>query len=284
MTRYLYDNDDINEENKIIRKMNLGKIPIMLNSDYCILQNKEFLKDGSECIYDYGGYFIINGNEKVVVSQDRIAENRTYVFLDSKSTFYSHIREIRSVPDNMFGPPKLVTLKLSSKPTQFGKFIRTTMHQIKHEIPLFVLFRALGIESDKEIIEYICYDIKDKKNEIIIKELVGSVEDSCKITTQADALEYLSKYLNIIGYPKEFLSNKNRRINIIREILKNELLPHVGESYQKKALYLGYMTRKLLKCYLGLLPLDDRDSYINKRIETPGFLMANLLDNIIAKL
>ena len=65
-----------------------------------------------ECRNDLGGYFIIDGKEKVIVSQDRIAENKTYVFKDNKLSTYSYIAEIRSVPENIFSPPKLTVLKL----------------------------------------------------------------------------------------------------------------------------------------------------------------------------
>ena len=149
------ENYDIICKDKQINNINLGKIPIMVNSNYCTLNKQLELKKNNECLYDHGGYFIINGNEKVVVSQDRIAENKTYVFKDNKVSTYSYIAEIRSVPDNVFSPPKLTVLKLSAKETQFGKYIRVIIHHIKTDIPIFILFRALGIESDKEIIEYI---------------------------------------------------------------------------------------------------------------------------------
>ena len=124
--------------NKVIKNICLGKVPIMVGSNYCNLklnsQTHESVK--SECKYDAGGYFIVNGNEKVVISHDRIAENKTYVFTDNKlSSQYSHVAEIRSVPDNLFGPPKLTSLKLSSKPTQFGNYIKANIHHIRTEIP-----------------------------------------------------------------------------------------------------------------------------------------------------
>jgi DNA-directed RNA polymerase II subunit RPB2 len=276
--------DKIHYERKTIKKVNIGKIPIMLRSNYCILSKPYFHKIQDECKYDYGGYFIVNGNEKVVVSQDRIAENRTYVFLESKVTQYSHVAEIRSVPDSTFGPPKLTTIKLSSKPTQFGRYIRVSIHHIRHEIPLFILFRALGLCSDKEIVEYIVYDVTQPDVQTIMYELKGSIEEANNVMYPNQALEYLSKYLNITGYPREFLQDKEQRINIIRDILRKEFLPHTTEDYHKKALYLGYMVNKLLRCYLGKIPLDDRDSYINKRVDTPGILLANLFRQYYGKL
>lgn len=287
---YIDVNNDNKEDyniiykNKKIKNINLGKLPIMVNSKYCVLKNANMLLDEkNECKYDHGGYFIINGNEKVVVSQDRIAENKTYVFKDNKASSYSYIAEIRSVPENIFSPPKLTVLKLSSKETQFGKYIRVVIHHIKHDIPIFILFRALGIESDKEIIEYILYDLDDKYNQKLARYLKGCIEESNSYLYNYEALEYLSKYLTIIGYPKETLNKSENKIKIIKDILRKDFLPHVGDSFKKKALYLGYMVAKLIKCSLNITPLDDRDSYINKRIDTPGIMMANLFRQYYGK-
>jgi len=277
------ENNVYNIEQKQINNVLLGKIPIMVRSNYCVLSDPSSVLNGNECKYDYGGYFIINGNEKVVISQDRIAENKTYVFLNTKPGPYSHIAEIRSVHENRLGIPKITALKLSSKSNQYGRYIRVNIHHIKHDIPLFVLFKALGLSNDKEIIEYIVHDIDNPNNITLISELAGSVEESNDVMCQRDALEYLVKYLNITGHPKEFMSNKVYRLNVVREVLEREFLPHVGCSFGKKALYLGVMTNKLLKCYLGMREYDDRDSYINKRVDTTGVLMANLLRQYYGK-
>ena len=276
--------DQLVRDTKTIKKVNIGKIPIMLHSNYCVLKEPGFNNSMDECRYDYGGYFNVNGNEKVVVSQDRISENKTFVFLDTKLSTYSHISEIRSVPDNTFGPPKLTSIKLSSKTNQHGKYMKATIHHVRHDIPVFILFRALGLCSDKEIVQFIVYDIDTPLGKLMINELKGSIDDASGVVTPLQALEYLSKHLNITGYPKEHLYNKDHRINIVRDILKKEFLPHVGEDYAKKALYLGYMVHKLIRCYLGHIPLDDRDSYINKRVDTPGILMANLFRQYYGKL
>ena len=282
-THSITDEGEISIDTKELKNVLLGKIPIMVKSNYCILNNKSTLISGHECKYDYGGYFLINGNEKVIISQDRISENKTYVFVNNKISTYSHIAEIRSVQENKLGVPKITSLKLSAKGNQFGRYIRANIHHIKNDVPVFILFKALGLISDKEILQYILYDINDPLNDILATELIGSIEESNNIQCPRDAFEYLSRYLNITGYPKEILNNKNHRINIIRNVLCTEFLPHVGREFHKKALYLGYMVNKLLKCFLGLREFDDRDSYINKKIDTPGVLMANLFRQYYGK-
>lgn len=268
-------------ENKKLSGVSLGRIPIMIKSKYCVLSSTVGYKH-NECKYEPGGYFIINGNEKVVISQDRIAENRTACFVSNKVTHYSHIAEIRSVADNICSVPKATVLKLSSRANHFGRYIRVNIHHVKADVPLFVIFRALGVESDRDICQYVVHDMD--QNEILLRELVGSIEDANMIRTERQALEYLSRHLNISGHPKEVLNHPDRRIGIVRNILVKELLPHVGSSLHKKALYLGHMCHKLLSCYLELQPFDDRDSYINKRIDTPGILLTNLFRQYYGKL
>ena len=279
--------EEVMEYSSEVKKLNnisLGKIPIMVNSRYCVLTANPDCTNVNQCKYDPGGYFVINGNEKVIISQDRICENKTHVFTNSKLTAYTYIAEIRSVAENKFGVPKTTTLKLSSKHTQYGKYIRVNIHHIKHDLPLFILFKALGVESDKQILQYIVHDVTDPKKEMILKELIGTIHEAHSVTCARDALEYMSKYLQINGYPREIINNKEHRLNILRTILEKEFLPHVGTDFRKKALYLGYMVNKLIHCHLGLWNTDDRDSYVNKRVDSPGVLMANLFRQYYGKM
>ena len=278
----LDDNGDYVIETKRLNGVSLGKIPIMVKSNYCILKNQNI--ESNECKYDYGGYFIINGNEKVVISQDRISENKTFVFLNNKVSTYSHIAEIRSVQENRLGVPKITSIKMSAKPNQFGHYIRVNIHHIKTDIPLFILFKAFGLSNDKEIIEYIVYNVNSKIGTLIASNLMACVEEANQVMCQRDAIEYLAKYLNITGYPREYMTNKINRINIVRNVLEKEVLPHVGKDLKKKALYLGYMVNKLIQCYLGLKEFDDRDSYINKRVDTPGVLLSSIFRQYYGKM
>lgn len=272
------DTQDYVTETRRFNNILLGKIPLMIRSKYCILSHTHI---PDECPFDYGGYFIVNGNEKVVISQDRMAENRPYVFLNNKAGPYSHVIEVRSVGDLKFGVPKTTTLKLSTKPNQFGRFIRATVHHVKHDVPVFVLFKALGIVTDREIVRYIVPNMET--DGAIVNELVGCIEDGSGVTSQAEALDYLMRFTNMNGHPRELLGNKEYRASVLLTILHKEFIPHVGLDFKKKALYLGYMVCKLLRCGMGLQALDDRDSYINKRIDTPGVLIAGLFRQYYGK-
>ena len=143
----LINEDGIMERSEVsVPGVCLGKIPIMVRSKACILSQMPALgeDDGrKECRYDMGGYFIVNGNEKVIISQDRISENRTLVFSPNGNADGLHA-EIRSMPDGVFLPPKTTSLHLSGKPNHMGRIIRLSTSFLRSEVPLFVMFRAMS--------------------------------------------------------------------------------------------------------------------------------------------
>ena len=267
---------------KHIKKVNIGKIPIMVRSKYCLL-NSENINTNEECKFDLGGYFIINGNEKGVICQEKIAENKTYVFKSSKSNSkYSHIAEIKSVSNIGFNTPKNVSVKYSSKDTLSGRVLKATIPHCKSDIPLFILFRAFGVISDKEILKYITYNIED--NTELLQWLEPSIEEASIVTNQNDALEYILRTSTILGQPKDIKLSREKRIILFREMIERDVLSHVGHDLKSKALYLGYMVKKLYSCFTNKVNYDDRDSYCNKRVETSGYLMAILFRQYFTKL
>ena len=282
------NSNGIIERNEIkVANVIIGKIPIMVKSKACILNTMPGIAEDNgknECRYDPGGYFIINGNEKVIISQDRIAENKCLIFSANGSVTDGLTAEIRSVQDGIFLPPKTTSISMSSKPTHLGRIIRINSSFLRVEVPLFIIFRVLGITSDKEIIQHIVFDTDNVKNQKLINELAATIEDASDIYTQEDAITYLTKYIGITGKPKEYLEKPEITRNVIIQIIKNDFLPHVGPNLCRKAAYLGYMVRKLLNTYLGYKKLDNRDSYIHKRIDTPGILLSNLFRQCYGKL
>jgi DNA-directed RNA polymerase II subunit RPB2 len=304
-------------DTKRFQSVGLGRIPIMVRSNYCQLElalapmRVQYAKvadaddvDGGggggggggsgsgariapqstdECVHDRGGYFVINGSEKVVISQDRIAENRTYVFLNTKATCFSHVAEIRSVQEARFGVPKTLTLKLASKANHFGRPIKLVLHHIKHDVPLFIVFRALGVETDRDIVRFVVLDPDDPAAGQLADALVGSMDDGSSIRSTRLAQEYLAQHLAVPHHQQHVNLSAEHRAATLRNVLRKDFLPHVGPELLCKALYLGHMVRRLLRCQLGLCPVDDRDSYINKRLDTPGVLLANLFRQYYGK-
>ena len=281
---HVLNDDGVNERHEhTLTGICIGKIPIMIRSKACVLTQMPSIADEHECRYDYGGYFLINGNEKVIISQDRISENKTLVFAPN-SNGDGLYAEIRSMPDGIYLPPKTTSLHLSGKSNHQGNIIRLSASFIRTEIPLFVMFRALGIESDKDIYAHIVFDVNSIKNQRMIANLAASSEDACDIHTQQDALMYILKVMGSTGVPREYLDQPDRAIAILQNIIRNDFLAHTGKSFRKKALYLGYMVNKILSIHLGYMDYDNRDSYLNKRIDTPGILFSNLFRQCYGKL
>jgi DNA-directed RNA polymerase II subunit RPB2 len=270
---------------KTLPKINIGKLPIMLKSSICVLKQNSHINPmyTGECSMDCGGYFIIKGSEKTVLGQERAAENRVYCFDGKNTAKWDWFAEIKSVPDFKCISPKQIEMMISSKNNGFGNGIFVSVPRIKQPIELFVLFRALGVESDKDIAKYILLDIEDEKQEDLLKRLQASMIDANKYMTQEDAIKHITSFVAYtpLNMDKETGMRKKREFTI--EVLDSDLFPHC-HTLQQKLYLLGYMAKKLIQTSLGHLPPDDRDSYINKRIELTGTLLNNLFRNYFNKL
>jgi DNA-directed RNA polymerase II subunit RPB2 len=270
---------------KVLPKINIGKLPIMLKSSICVLtQNKHIHSEYTEeCSMDSGGYFIIKGSEKTVLGQERAAENRVYCFDGKNTTKWNWFAEIKSVPDFKCISPKQIEMMIASKNNGFGNGIYITIPRIKNPIELYVLFRAVGILSDKEITKFIILDVNDKEHSDLLQFLQASVIDANKYMTQEDALRHITASVAYtpINLDKETGARKKREFTI--EVLNNDLFPHC-QTLNQKLYLIGYMARKLIQTSLGWIPPDDRDSYLNKRIELTGTLLNNLFRNYFNKL
>jgi DNA-directed RNA polymerase II subunit RPB2 len=271
---------------KTLPKIHIGKLPIMLKSNICVLNQYKYVdtKHTGECKYDAGGYFIINGSEKTVLGQERAAENRVYCFNVSKNdTKYTWKAEIKSVPDFKCISPKQINMMISSKNNGFGFPICLQIPRIKQPIPLFIVFRALGIESDKEICEYILLNISLDKNKQILENLQASIIESNKIITYDDAIKYITSYVSFtpINMDKETGALKKHQFAL--EVLQNDLFPHC-QTIKQKVYLLGYMANKLSMASFERIQADDRDSYINKRVDLTGTSLNNLFRNYFNKL
>ena len=270
---------------KFLPKINIGKMPIMVKSSVCVLtQNRHIhpLHTG-ECHMDCGGYFIIKGSEKTVLGQERAAENKIYCFDGKNTTKWSYYAEIKSVPDYKCISPKQIEMMIASKNNGFGNGIYITIPRVKQPIELFVLFRALGVPNDKRICEYILLDVDTEVQSELLDFLQASIIDANKYTSQEDAMRHITASVAYmpVGMDKETGAKKKREF--AQEVLDTDLFPHCSTPSQKLVL-LGYMANKLIQTSKRLIPLDDRDSYVNKRIELTGTLLNNLFRNYFNKL
>ena len=248
-----------------MEKIYLGNFPIMLRSKMCLLNGltKNVRHTMGECRNDLGGYFIIDGKEKVIVSQERFADN--YIIVKDKfNDMYSHSVDLRSVSEDISKPVRTLSIRIVTEtPSLTNNNIVVVIPNVRKPIPLFILMRALGVLSDKEIIETCILDME--RYDYMVELFRPSVHDASIIFNQIEALKYIATH------------TKGKTINHAMEILMNYLVPHIGElNFKQKAYYIGYMVKKLLLVYTKKEKPTDRDSYKYKRLETSGILIKDL--------
>lgn len=253
---------DGNEHIDVFSKVSLFKLPVMLKSKIC--NTCHVCENNKECIYDQGGYFVINGSEKVVVCQERRAENKIYVCKNSNPNIV--MAEVNSCDLNNFGSSKTTQLKLIYKNKNY--YFRVQMSYIKVEFPLFVIYKALGFITDKDIIDSIFLNDNSDYRDMIRFLMKTCADETEDIECQEDAIAFIDKSILNVSF---------------ESLIQHEFLPHVGTSLKKKALYLGLMVKNLLLVFFKRKKYDDRDSYLNKRIDHVGVLMGMILKQNLAK-
>jgi DNA-directed RNA polymerase II subunit RPB2 len=269
-----YKEDGNSYKTTIYRRVLFCKIPMMVQSKYCHLINltkTERIKHG-ECEYDKGGYFIINGKERVLVSQVRNIYNKILVNKIKNSSKYIMCAETRSMDDRR---EFSISIKMLLK--KDGKRIYLNISYFKTDIPIGIIFKVLGIFS-KEDIKNITNLHKIKDYNYMQNVLENIMNESYHIKTKNDALIYLCS--NLSNNVKE-----DNKLDYVKEIIKTQFIPHLGISHteKEKVLYFGMMVEKLLFTFKGLRHEDDKDDYINKRIDTPGILCYNLFRGLYTK-
>jgi len=261
-----YIGDEKKTHQTTLNKIYLGRFPIMLQSDLCILQglDKNVRFNMGECRNDYGGYFIIDGKEKVIISQEKFADNMLYIRANKDDDIYSHSAEIRSVSEDTSKPIRTTAVKIvAPSPSLSNKQIVVAVPNVRKPVPLFILMRALGVVSDKDIIKTCLLDLDN--NSSYIDYFIPSVHDANKFFTQQTALEFIAEL------------TKRGTISGVLEILSDYFLPHIGElNFLDKAYFLGYMVYRLLKVYTKEEKPTDRDNFKFKRVELSGSLIYDL--------
>ena len=258
----------------------------MLKSNICVLSQYKYVDNEhtGECSHDSGGYFIINGSEKTVLGQERAAENRVYCFNISKNnTKYDWSAEIKSVPDFKCISPKQINMMISSKNNGFGKPIVVQIPRVKQPIPLFIVFRALGVISDKEICEYILLNLAHEKCEQMLQNLQASIIEAHKYNNKEDAIRFIMSFVIYTPINMDKETGARKKYEFTLDVLNNDLYPHCNTP-QQKIFFLGYMAQKLMKANFELIKADDRDSYLNKRVDLTGSSLNNLFRNYFNKL
>ena len=256
------------EENDKMERVFVGKMPTMLKSRYCLLKDlsEQELYHWGECPYDQGGYFIINGSEKVLIAQEKPAGNIVQVFHKSADERIPYSAEIRSCLERGTRQISTTTVKYYKS----GPSIRVTLPYVKDDIPIPIVFRAFGIVSDEEILNHICFDQTDTQMMALLRH---GIDETQAYQSREAALDYISKRSNALGNSRE------KRLKHARDIMQKEFLPHISQtegSETRKAFFLGYMVHRMLQVVLGRREPDDRDHFGKKRLQLAGPLMAEI--------
>ena len=216
-----------------------------------------------ECRNDHGGYFIIDGKEKSIVCQEKFADNMLYI-RDKYNEIYSHSAEIRSVSEDASKPVRTTAIRIVEPSSKYtNQQIVVVIPNVRKPIPLFILMRALGIISDKKIIEFCLLDLE--KNSHLLELFIPSIHDANTIFSREVALKYIATF------------TKGKTVPHVLEILSNYFLPHIGEdNFIDKAYFVGYVVNNLIKVFTKQEKPTDRDSFKFKRVELTGKLIADL--------
>lgn len=242
-------------ERVIRRELPIGRIPIMLQSSNCILTGKSLkeLAELNECPIDPGGYFIVRGVEKVILIQEQLSKNRMIVDVDRKGSVGCS-----------------VTSSTHERKSRTSLIAKRGKYYLKHNsfmdsIPVVVVFKAMGVISDQEIVQLI------GSEEAILSVFAPSLEEcaNLKIFTQLQALDYIGskcRQIRTWGKPKS-------KVDEAADVLAGVVLAHVPVvefNYRMKCVYLALMVRRVILAQEDMVRVDDRDYYGNKRLELAG--------------
>ncbi|MHB1708535.1 MAG: DNA-directed RNA polymerase subunit B [Thermoplasmataceae archaeon] len=276
--------DGIEKDPEVIK---IGDIPVMIRSKVCTLAEgnldtyieknngptnatrKEKLQYVGEDPEDAGGYFIIGGSERVIVSLEDLAPNKILVEFEEK---YESKIEVAKVFSQKGGFRALTSIEKGN-----DGIINVSIPSVAGTIPLVILMKALGLEKDVDVHNSI--STVQKMDPIIYANIEEAKNPKIfppnGITNNEDAISYIEKRF-AAGQAKEFREKK------VSQMLDKSLLPHLGDTDAdrlKKAIYLGRMARSLLELNLGLRKEDDKDHLANKRIKLAGDLLDELFRN-----
>lgn len=239
----------------------LCRLPILLHSRYCLLHKKPaaFLREAGESEYDYGGYYVIDGAEKVLITRQEQAFNTLYI---------SH------KPND----PKIkirATISCLSPTTRLVKSVNFEIHRdndaiyvsipfVRAPIPLFVLFRAMGVQSDKDILNMIFPDPDSAEAKLLGPRLVSSISDALPFVDTYSSLQFMK------------VLTKGFSVEHVLDILHNQLFIHVEDLPNTRIAFLAECTRSLLRVSAGIDQPTNRDDTRNQRCLTSGFLTQQL--------
>jgi DNA-directed RNA polymerase II subunit RPB2 len=249
----------------VIENYPLMYIPVMLQSALCHLRNESpaTIAEMGDDPYDHGGYFVIQGSDKVLVTRQVQAYNTLYVTgkFSDRCQVYANVTSMNPETKRRY----MAAFMLMNTRERMGEF-EVSLPMVRDPIPLFILFRALGIVTDEDIVRTILPDASSTETALLEPYLLPSLHAAYPILTRNLALSYMKTLTK--GHSEEH----------VMDILLNQTFPHTPPN--ARAQYLGYVIRRMLRVHLELDPSTDRDDTRHQRLITSGQLIRDLFSLI----
>ncbi|KAL0232091.1 hypothetical protein PCE1_003087 [Barthelona sp. PCE] len=308
------------EDTQLFEQLELARIPLMVRCGYCHLSRQiERLKDmkqtsitaddvvrkAGECPLDQGGYFIIRGSEKVLISQENRVRNQSFVIVQQDGSLSVEVDSLN--PDIQHMP---ANLKIELTAQGLTVYWDDLYKDSKSPLPLVILLKALGVDSIREAVELIVYDESDIAILEVLSSSLDAYEELFNDFSQDRALDVIA--IRLVDNIRQL--QPEERIQRAREKIDQHVLPHIGSqplqnfsqyhdfespdiidpnerfrrmaafhtdkrrsgSNNAKAKYIGHMCNKLLSAIIGRELPTDRDHYGMKRLDLAGTLVESL--------
>ncbi|KAF3989455.1 hypothetical protein FT662_02821 [Candidozyma haemuli var. vulneris] len=253
------------------KDLEIGRMPVMLRSNKCVLDgiDEQQMAKFEECPIDPGGYFIVNGTEKVILVQEQLSKNRIIVEADEKKGI------VQASVTSSTHERKSKTYVISKNDKIYLKH-----NSIAEDVPIVIALKAAGIVSDMEVLQLVCGSNPQYQDLFAI-----NFEEAAKlgVFTQQQALLYIGRRVKTIrraGAPR--LSQLQEGI----EAIATTVIAHLTVSdlnFREKALYIAIMARRVLMTMHNPAMVDDRDYVGNKRLELAGQLLSLLFEDLFKK-
>ena len=247
------------------KRMPLFQLPILLHSRFCVLHGKpkSFLQEAGECPQDQGGYFIVDGSEKVLITRQEQAFNTLYVQSqpnNDKVETYGNITCLSSETRQV----KVVTFNW----VRATDTLQVTLPYVRTPIPIFVLFRAMGVQSDKDILQLIYPDLNSAEAKLALPILITSIAEAYPFMDTYSSIQFIKAMTK--GFSEEH----------VYDILFNQTFIHISDKHGgSRVHFLADCVRRFMRVHLGIDPNADRDDTRNQRALTSGQLLRMLFSN-----
>lgn len=243
----------------------IGRMPIMLRSCCCVLHGKDGaeLARLGECPLDPGGYFIIKGTEKVILIQEQLSKNRIIIDTDKKGCVQA------SVMSSTEATKSKTVIKMEKEK------IYLYLNQFANKVPIMVVMKAMGMESDQEVVQMLGRDPR------FGALLLPSIEEcaSNDVYTQHQALEFLEKKVRKSPFSNSSFEKEGKALGILRDVFIANI-PVRQNNFRAKCIYVAVMLRRMMEAILNKDAMDDKDYVGNKRLELSGQLLSLLFEDL----